>query len=109
MSLGVKTYCYIIYKGSLSVSQAASGVSGQVQACVGERRVPGEEPCHHGERGALVPLGAALHWLEERSGAGLAGRGLSSLLLTRTEPFLILGISLGVITKSGYESQPSFF
>ena len=74
-------------------------MSGQVQGCVGERRVPREQPCHHGERGALVPLGAALDWLEERSGASLAGPGLISWLLTGTEPFLVLGVSLGVLTK----------
>ena len=71
--------------------------------------MPGEELGHPGERGALVPLGAALDWLEEQSGAGLAGPGLSSWLLTGTEPFLIPWISLGVLTKSGYDSQPSFF
>ena len=79
-------------------------MSGQVQGCVGERRVPREQPCHHGERGALIPLGAALDWLEERSGAGLAGPRTFIWLLTGTEPVLVLGVLLGFYTETGYYS-----
>ena len=57
--------------------------------------MPVEEPGHDGERGALVPLGAALDWLEERSGAGLAGPRTFNWLLTGTEPVLVLGVLLG--------------
>ena len=86
-----------------------SAVSGQVQGCVGEGRVPGEEPDHHRERGALEQLGPALHWLEERLGAGLAGPRSFSLVYTSTEPVFIFGIFLGVHAEPGYNCMPSFF
>ena len=70
-------------------------MSGQVQGRVVQGRVPGEEPGHHGERGALEPLG----WLEERPGAGLAGPCTFPWLYTGTEPLIVLRISLGVLVK----------
>ena len=85
------------------------GVSGLVHGCVGKGRVPGEEPCHHREREALVPLGPALHWLEERSGAGLVGPCTFSWLLTGTEPVIVLRVLLGFYTEPGCYSKPSFF
>ena len=71
--------------------------------------MPGEEPCHDGERGALVPLGPALHRFEERPGAGLAGRQTIRWLLTGTEPLVVLGIPLGVLAKPRYNGNSSYF
>ena len=63
--------------------------------------MPGEEPCHDGERGALEPLGPALHRFEERPGAGLSGPRTFRRLLARTEPLLVFRIFLSILTEPG--------
>ena len=45
------------------ISQSSVDMSGQVQGCVGKGRMPEEEPCHHGEMGALEhPLPKNIVW-----------------------------------------------
>ena len=67
--------------------------SGQVRGDVGQGRVPGEQPGHHWQRGALEPLGPALDWFQQRPGAGLAGPRYLGGLLALTEPVLVFGIT----------------
>ena len=57
--------------------------------------MPGEQRSHHGERGAREPLGAALDWLEERSGAGPASPATFRWLLSGTEPFIVVRVFSG--------------
>ena len=67
--------------------------SGQVRGCVGQGRMPGEQPGHHWQRGALEPLGPALDRLQQRPGAGLTGPRFFGGLLALAEPVLICGIT----------------
>ena len=71
--------------------------------------MPGEEPGHHGDGGALEPLGPARYRLQLHLRASLAGPGSSNWLLTGTEPVFILVAPLGLYTKPGYNKKPSFF
>ena len=82
-------------------SRCPQGVSGQVRGCVGQGRVPGQEPGHHWQRGALVPLGPALNWLQQQPTAGLAGPGSSFWLIRLAEPVLVIRILQCVLTEPG--------
>ena len=73
--------------------------SGQVRGCVGQGRMPGEQPGHHWQRGALEPLGPARNWLQQRLGASLPGPGSRYWLLSGAKPLLVFGV-LAVMTHN---------
>ena len=71
--------------------------------------MPGQEPSHHWQRGALIPLGPALNWLQKQPTAGLAGPGSSFWLLRLAEPVLVLGILQCVLTEPSNYGNPMLF
>ena len=71
--------------------------------------MPVEEPGHHGERGALEPLGPARNWLQQRLGASLPGPGSRYWLLSRAKPLLVFGVLKCTYTEPGNYSQPTQF
>ena len=71
--------------------------------------MPVEEPGHHGERGALVPLGAALYWLQQWPLIGLAAPGSFFWLLSLTEPLLVFGILDCILTEPCNNGNSTMF
>ena len=68
-----------------------------------------EEPGHDGERGALVPLGAALYWLQQWPLIGLAAPGSFFWFLSLTEPLLVFGIPNCILTETCNNGNPAIF
>ena len=71
--------------------------------------MPGKEPCHHWQRGALIPLGPALHWHQQRPVADLASLGSAFWLLKLAEPALLSWILQCILAKPSYYSDPALF
>ena len=105
----VSTITKNIFRYIIWAPRSSQPASGQVRGSVGERRVPWEEPGHHGERGALIPLGAALHWLEQWPLVGLASSGSFIWLLRLAKPVLVSGIFLCTQTEPGNNSNSALF
>ena len=80
-------------------------MSGQVQGRVDQGRVPGQQPGHDRDRGALEPLSPAWDRLQQRP--GLTGPRSFFGLLRGTKPLFVLRVRYGVLAKLGQNGSSS--